>query len=99
MDTDHGRAPAREFPAGSFEPPSLFNFGQGATNSAVAEQSVTTQHQSRSGGYQRKSRKGSPRIHKCDVCERLFSRNEHLERHKLSRAPSRFLVPVLPLVA
>ncbi|KAK0652545.1 fungal-specific transcription factor domain-containing protein [Cercophora newfieldiana] len=41
------------------------------------------------GGYKRASRKGAPRRFSCDFpgCDKLYSRAEHLQRHRLNHVP------------
>lgn len=40
-------------------------------------------------GRQSRAKKGKP-VHKCDRCTKIFTRNEGLERHKLSHEPPKF---------
>ncbi|EFX01796.1 c2h2 finger domain containing protein [Grosmannia clavigera kw1407] len=47
-----------------------------------------------SGGYKRASRKGAPRRYACQYpgCDRVYSRQEHLQRHQLNHNPTEIFI-------
>ena len=75
---------------------------QHSQHSQQSPQQSLSPSQSQSGlGYKRASRKGAPRRYAChyEACDKVYSRQEHLQRHQLNRlwAPANMPVYLLPL--